>query len=167
MQKHEIMMMGSKDLSKVKWTRDDFIWDDNDYDMFLLNPKWKILPTIAFIDGVPRVHTSKICHNGSTDMMIHPSRWHHNLPARQPDQIAHVVVQSRTVRHGKARAYSTEWQMYEQRGHFGGLDTCNHVEFGRFDIRSMLQFEAEDRTIANQYDVNIHLNELCKAEIIS
>ena len=57
--------------------------------------------------------------------------------------------------------------MYEQRGHFGGLDTCNHVEFGRFDIRSMLRFEVEDRAIANRHDVNIHLDELCKAEIIS
>lgn len=92
LQKHEITMINSDNLSKVKWTRDDFIRDDNDYDMFLLNPEWKILPTIAFIDGVPKVLTSKIHHNGSTYMMIHPSRWHHNLPAIQPDQIAHVVV---------------------------------------------------------------------------
>ena len=58
LQKHEINMINSDNLSKVKWTRNDFIWDDNDYDMFLLNPKWKILPTIDFIDGVPRVLTS-------------------------------------------------------------------------------------------------------------
>ena len=31
----------------------------------------------------------------------------------------------------------------------------------------MLRFEVEDRAIANRHDVNIHLDELCKAEIIS
>ena len=46
-------------------------------------------------------------------MMIHVCRWRHNLPARQPDQIAHIVVHCRTVRRGKASAYSTEWQMDE------------------------------------------------------
>ena len=30
----------------------------------------------------------------------------------------------------------------------------------------MLQFEVENRAIANRHDVNIHLGNLCKAEII-
>ena len=57
--------------------------------------------------------------------------------------------------------------MYEQRGSFSGLDTCNHVEFGRFDCHSVLRHEVEDRAISNRYDVNCHLDVLCGKNIIS
>ena len=35
-QKHETKMINSDNLSKVKWTRDDFIRDDNDHAMFFV-----------------------------------------------------------------------------------------------------------------------------------
>ena len=47
------------------------------------------------------------------------------------------------------------------------MDTCNHVEFGNFEKFSILIFENEDKYIANQYDVNNHLDVLCKHKIIS
>ena len=50
----------------------------------------------------------------------------------------------------------------EQYGSFGGLDTCNHVEFGHFDKHYILIFDNEDRTIANWYDVNTRLDVLFK-----
>ena len=56
--------------------------------------------------------------------------------------------------------------MHEQRSHFSGLDTGNHVEFGRFETRQILRFEVEDRTIANRHDVNAHIDELCKADVM-
>ena len=57
--------------------------------------------------------------------------------------------------------------MFEQRGSFSGLDTCNHVEFGRFDSYSLLRNQIEDRCIYNRYDINTHLDTLVKAKIIS
>lgn len=54
----------------------------------------------------------------------------HNLPTKEPDQIAHVVAQSRSVKCVKATVCST---------------ACNHVEFGRFGVCSMLKFQPEDR----------------------
>ena len=57
--------------------------------------------------------------------------------------------------------------MFEQRGHFNGLDTCNHVEFGNFEKRSLLRFQNEDRSIQNCYDINAHLDTLCKHNVIS
>ena len=50
----------------------------------------------------------------------------------------------------------------EQYGSFGGLDTCNQCEFGHFDKHYILIFDNEDRTIANWYDVNTHLDVLFK-----
>ena len=164
----EITLMNDANmLSRVKWARDDFIRDEDSQDALLLNPKWKVSPSIAFIDGCPRVLTCEDHNNGTKDMMIHTCRLPHCLPCAQPDQIAQVVVQSRTIRQGKASAYSTEWQMFEQKGHFSGLDTCNHVEFGNFDNRSRLRFEIEDRSIHNRYDINAHLDKLCRHGIIS
>ena len=55
--------------------------------------------------------------------------------------------------------------MHVQRRHFGGLDTRDHIELGRFDIRSMLRFEVEDKVIANPCDANIHLDDLCKIDV--
>ena len=57
--------------------------------------------------------------------------------------------------------------MFEQRGCFGGLDTCNHVEFGRFDRPSYLRHEIENRAILNRHDVNAHLDSLAEHKIIS
>ena len=57
--------------------------------------------------------------------------------------------------------------MFEQRGSFGGLDTCNHVGFGKFDKCSILRHEIEDRSITNRIDINLHLNVLVKHKIIS
>ena len=164
----ELKLIGCSDLSKVKWTRDDYFRDDGDDDVWLFNPTdWKVRPSIAFIDGTPRFLTCCDHDNGSKDIMIHTCRWEHCLPCYQPDQIAQVVVQSRTVRRGKASAYSNEWQMFEQRGSFGGIDTCNHVEYGKFDKNSLLRHEVENRAIHNRLDVNLHLDTLCKHKIIS
>ena len=94
-------------LSKVKWSRDDFVRDENDIDMILMNPKWKVLPSVAFVDGIPQVMICKDHNNGSYYMMIHPFHWDHNLPAAQSDQISQVVIQSRLIKTGKASKYST------------------------------------------------------------
>ena len=73
-------------LSKVKWSRDDFVRDENDDGMVLMNPKWKVLPSVSFVDSFTQVMTWKYHNNGSDYMMIHPCRWEHNLPAAQSDQ---------------------------------------------------------------------------------
>jgi predicted GIY-YIG superfamily endonuclease len=163
----ELVLIDNSKFSRVKWARDDYVREENDDDEWLLNPEWKIRPSIAFMNGVPRVLTCEDHDNGSNDIMIHPCRWKHSLPSDQSDQIAQVVVQSRTIRRGKASAYSTEWQMFEQRGTFGGLDTCNHVEFGKFEKCSQLRNEGENRAIFNRHDINTHLDTLCKHKIIS
>ena len=166
LQKASIDLIDPKKLHKVKWCREDYVRDEND-DETWPNEEWKIRPTIAFINGVPKVLTCPDHDGGTSDIMIHPCRWKHSLPCNQSDQIAQVIVQSRTVKRAKASAYSTEWQMYEQKGCFSGLDTCNHVEFGRFDCHSILRHEVEDRAISNRYDVNCHLDVLCQKGIIS
>ena len=42
----------TKQLELVNHTRDDYIRFDHEYDQWILNPDWKILPSIAFVKGV-------------------------------------------------------------------------------------------------------------------
>ena len=55
----------------------------------------------------------------------------------------------------------------EKYGSFYVLDTCNHVEYGNFEKRSILIFENNDKAIANWYGAYNHLDVLCKHKIIS
>ena len=106
--------------------------------------------------------TCKDNDNRSDLMMIHPCWWEHNLPAAQSDPIAQVIMKIRTINTGKSSKYSTEWQMFGQRGSFAGLDTCNDFEFGHFDSHSHLRFDVKRRAIYNRYDIDAHLNILVK-----
>ena len=57
--------------------------------------------------------------------------------------------------------------MLEKQGLFFVLDTCNNVEFGHFNKYSQLRFDVERRAIYNRFDIDAHLNVLCKNKIIS
>ena len=70
----DIKLMSHLLLSKVKWSRDDFVRDENDIDMILMNPKWKVLPSVAFVESFPQVMTYKDHNNGSDYMIINPFR---------------------------------------------------------------------------------------------
>ena len=73
-------------------------------------------------------------------MMIHAFYWKHHLPSNKPDQISKVITQSIAIRKVKASLYYIEWKMTKQYFSFGGLDACNHVEFGNFEKRYILRF---------------------------
>ena len=51
--------------------------------------------------------------------------------------------------------------MFEQRGIFSGIDTCNNVEVGGFEKHSILQFKNENKAISNCSNINRYLETLC------
>ena len=89
---------------------------------------------------------------GDARMIIHVRRCKHHLhhlPSHQPDQISQDLAQSRIFIKGKASLYYIERKIMEKYGSFYVLDTCNHVEYGNFEKRSILIFENNDKAIAN------------------
>ena len=70
-----------------------------------MNPKWKVKPTIDFIDSTMKVLTCKYHDGKDARMPIHAFCWNHHLPSDQPDQILQVVTQSRNFGKGKASLY--------------------------------------------------------------
>ena len=51
-QKCNLYIVDVSKLSKIKHMRDDYLRESNiEYDMWLHNSDWKVLPTIYFVDG--------------------------------------------------------------------------------------------------------------------
>ena len=106
--------------------REDYLREDGDYNILLSNPKWKIVPTIAFVEGKgPVVMTCRYHDGGTPKVYIHPPRTCTILPAPKGNQLCHVVSRPRTVKPMKACAYNTSFQMSEQKGSFRGIDTID------------------------------------------
>ena len=53
-QKCNLSVVGVSKLYKIEHMRNDYIQESNiEYDMWLHNPDWKVLPTIYFVGGYP------------------------------------------------------------------------------------------------------------------
>ena len=148
--------------------QEDYIREDGDYDRFLLNPEWQVIPSISFVEGKgPCVLTCNAHNGGTKKLFVHPCRWKHTLPARKADQLSQVVVQPRILKPVKASKYTNTYTMFRQMGNFNGIDTCSATSYGDFSFKSLLQSEAQARSISNRPDINAHLSKLRKEEIIS
>ena len=67
----------------------------------LINPKWKVRPTIDLIYGTMKFLTCTYHGWWGACMMIHTCRWKNHLPSDKRDQISQVVTQGITVRERK------------------------------------------------------------------
>ncbi len=146
-------------------SREDYIRDNVDeYDELLLNPSWKVLPSIAFIEGKgPHILTCRNHDGGCKKSYIHPPRQpNHILPSRQGDQLCHAVIKPCLIHPMRASKYSNIYQMHEQRGSFQGVDTCDVTNFGDFSFCSVLLDDSELRTIKHRPDINALLDSLEK-----
>ena len=152
----------------VNSAREDYVRDE-EYECWLLNPLWKVMPSIAiFEDTGPVVLTCRDHNGGTKKRMIHPCRQpDHILPAKHADQIAHAIIQCRTIKPVKSTQYSTQYQMHEQRGTFNGIDTFGLTDFRRFDFTSKLSAESESRAIKNRPDINALLSQIVKEKGIA
>ena len=79
--------------------------------MWLHNPDWKVLPTIDFVVGYPRILTCKDHDGGYNLIQIHCCRCRTNIPSHVSDQVFHAVVKPRTVKNMKVGYNSTGYQM--------------------------------------------------------
>ena len=106
--------------------------------MWLHNPDWKVLPTISFVDGCPRVSTCKY-HDGECNLIhIYYCIWRTNIPSPVSDQVFHVVVKPRTVKHMKVGYNSTGYKKVKQRISWKVPDTVNVSSVGNTDQGSFL-----------------------------
>ena len=154
-----------KESEKVYSSHDDYVRESlNDYEMLLLNPKWRVLPSVSFDGGLgPHVMTCREHDDGDKKSYIHPPRLpHHIIPSHKGDQLCHAVIKPRLIKPMKASRYSNTYQMDEQRGSFQGIYTCTVTNFGDFSFCSRFLDESESRSIKNRPDINFQLDSLEK-----
>ena len=170
----EFIITLCSDIKKLKLltsSRDDYVRDieNEQYDSLLFNPKWKVLPSLAFIDGQPAILSCRKHDGGCRHHYIHPPRQPggHILQSKHGDQLCHAVMKPRTIKQVKAKQYSTSFQMHAQIGSFKGIDTCDVRSFGRFDFVSILLRESEGRSIVGRPDINCLLDKLSHNHVIS
>ena len=163
-----------KSFQNIISCRDDFVRDSGDEDCWLLNPKWRICPTICFNkQGIPMVltcrdHNSNQRKHHNSKFMIHVARIpEHILPAPFPDQLCHVCIKPRTLKPMKRCRYSVAFQMHEQKGSFSGIDTCSCTTLNDFSINSHLLTINESRSISHRPDITALLNRLVSEKKLS
>ena len=127
-------------LSKFYSARDDYIrFDIGDYDCWVYNIEWKVIPNLMFIKNQgPLKCTCRNHKNGSNKLYFHPPRLPYHLPSAESDQLALAVIRPRTVKKFKAAMYSNSYQMHEQKGTFQEIDTCDICNYGDFSFSSIL-----------------------------
>ena len=109
----------------------------------------------------PVVLTCKHHHKGNNKMMIHTPRLPgHILPSKYSDQLAHAVIHCRTVRPMRKTKYSTQFELFEQKGTFNGVDTFGLTDFKNMEISSDLLAHYESLSIFHRRDTNALLNTL-------
>ena len=144
-------------------SREDYVRGSiEDYDCILLNPEWKVLPSVAFIDDKgPYILTCRHHDGGTNKAYIHtPRQPYHVIPSEHGDQLSHAVIKTRFIKPMKAKKFSNTYQMHEQRGSFQGIDTCDVTDYGNFGICSVLLEESESRSIMHRPDINSLLDRL-------
>ena len=159
-----------EDFKKVLTARDDYVRSDvTEYNSWLLNPMWKVMPTVVIDNKLGPISLTCNDHDkGETKYMLHPCRQPiHNIPALRPDQLAPCVNRPRTVKPIKKSMFSTTYQMHEQKGSFNGIDTCSVTLFGKFDFQSSLSAVNDARSLSQRPDIHAHLQTLVNEKVIS
>ena len=133
--------------------------------MWLHNPDWKVLPTIYFVDGYPRVLTCKYNHGGCNLIYIYCFRLRTNIPSPVSDKFFHAVVKPQTVKHMKVGYNSTGYKMVEQQSSWKGPDTINVSSIGKTYNGYILIQKAEARSYANRTYVKSLIQRLIYDEI--
>ena len=156
-------------VQKLHGCRDDYIRNDGKPDIWLLNPNWKVLPSIAFDENkAPQILCCRHHNSATSGYMVHqPRHPGHILPAAMPDQLAHVCIKPRTVNQFRRNFGSNSYQMFRQDGSFNGIDTCSHTRFGRFDFCSYISSEDEALCLTHRPDCNALLTSLASEGVIS
>ena len=152
-----------KKIDLIEYTRNDYFRSSiEDYDYWLLRKKWIVLPTIQIIKNkVPVVLTCRYHHNGNNKMMVHTPRLpKHILPSKYSDQLAHCVIHCRTVKPMKSTKYSTQFQLFKQKGTFNGIDTFGITDFQNMEIFSELLAHYESLAIVHRRDTNALLTKM-------
>ena len=130
--------------------------------LLLGNRDWRVHPSVAFVDGTPRVLCCREHAGGGSGKYLHPPRNPKGtLASVEADQLTPLVTRSRQVRQFKAHAYSNTYQMSEMQGQFAGVDTLHLSDTHDFTSRSSLLEETEGLSVGGRRDIRNLVTDWC------
>ena len=132
--------------------------------MCIHNHNWKLLPTIAFVDGYPRLLTWKYHYSGCNLIHIHWFRWITNIISPVSDQVRHAVFKPWTVKHMKVGYNYNGSQMVEQRSSWKGPDTINVSSVWKYYHGYILIQKSQARLYAKYKDMKSLIQRLIDNE---
>jgi predicted GIY-YIG superfamily endonuclease len=144
---------GKAKLELCESARRDFFRDQ--YDRHLNNPDWTVFPSVAVLPREGLAFLTCDDHDGGTrDRYFFPPRAPSpSAPPLYSDQVAHAVLQPRTVKAMKPRTFNTGYQVCEQQGSFAGIDTCCIRSYGNLTFQSCLLADCEALAYSGRPDI--------------
>jgi hypothetical protein len=143
--------------------------ENDDWATILLNPDWRVKPSVLLENGCLQVLTCKWHDGGNDKLTLYPPQSPHGhvLNAEQSDQLAPVVRKHRVTRPMKASKYCTVFQMVQQRCEYSGVSTTdltNHSDFSRV---TELRSQHEEASIIGRTDINMLLQRTVENGVLS
>ena len=137
--------------------------------MIMLNPNWKVKPTILLEACGVQVLTCKWHDKGQDKLTcyIAHSPHGHVLNAQKSDQLAPCIRKHRVTKQMKASKYCTKFQMFQQRSEYAGISTMDLTSHSDFSTVSELRSQHEAASIIGRDDIRLLLNKKVKNKEIS
>ena len=149
-----------KEYVNVHWCSNCYFRVDDGYATIMLNPEWKVKPTLLIENGCLQALTCKFHDGGEDKMVLHaPQSPHdHILNAEQSDQLAPCVRKHRVAKPMVASEFCTKFAMYQQRSEYAGVSTMDLTSHSDFSRASELRYQHEAASIVGRDDIVLLLN---------
>jgi hypothetical protein len=141
-----------------KSSRNDYICEEENRDLVLMNPKWPVQPCVVLEEGeglMAMVCRHHVKHSDTKRLYLHPPRKPNNiLSSERSDQLCPCQAQPRTVGNMKASKYNTTMMMTSQQYTFSGADSFYLTSEPQFSSLSVMLMTHETQSIAKRNDIN-------------
>ena len=142
----------------VESSRNDYICEEENRDLVLMNPKWPVQPCVVLEEGeglMAMVCRHHMKHSDTKRLYLHPPRKPNNiLSSERSDQLCPCQAQPRTVGNMKASKYNTTMMMTSQQYTFSGADSFYLTSEPQFSSLSVMLMTHEMQSIAKRNDIN-------------
>ena len=142
----------------VESSCNDYICEEENRDLVLMNPKWPVRPCVVLEEGeglMAMVCQHHMKHSDTKRLYLHPPRKPNNiLSSERSDQLCPCQAQPRTVGNMKASKYNTTMMMTSQQYTFSGADSFYLTSEPQFSSLWVMLMTHETQSIAKRNDIN-------------
>ena len=136
---------------------------------FFDNENWPVRPSLRVVPGKgPLICTCSQHSGGSSRQYLHPpiNPVNKTMPCTNGDQLAHAVVAPRMIKTIRCNRFSDTYQMQRCYGGFGGVDSCDILDTGKFDRCTELSGRNTSLSLYGRADIRSKLSQMVECKIV-